>query len=263
MPQVTCPNCGLTISLENRREIDSDLIKQATRREPKTFTELLHITRLSRKTLSLRLKALCENGVIVKKEGAYRLNGKSEFDKHDRGFTREMSRLVHDRRVRTGLMMITFLLFSSASGYVLGAFLIPSVTHREPVILGHFTMALDFSSGVEDLYAWQVAVTFNPSEVKLLEIESSGLIGDDFPFFNNATTDSEGSAMFGGTLLGPVSGKNGPGRLATVTFGYYVNEYTTPKIVGEIGRYKTLLLTSDGSSVPIEIPNALTFAIVP
>ena len=50
MPRIMCPNCGLTISLEERRNLDFNLIKDATRKKPTSFTKLLHITKLPRKT---------------------------------------------------------------------------------------------------------------------------------------------------------------------------------------------------------------------
>ena len=78
MPKIRCPNCGTTIDLENRRKIDFSLILNALRKNPKTFTDLLHLTGLPRKTLSMRLKDLCNSKVIDKYEyGRYRLNGDS------------------------------------------------------------------------------------------------------------------------------------------------------------------------------------------
>jgi len=71
-PQITCPHCGSTINLENRKEVDFEKIIYALNNSPKTFTELLEITSLPRKTLSLRLKDLCNSGSIVK-DGGYRL----------------------------------------------------------------------------------------------------------------------------------------------------------------------------------------------
>ena len=79
MPQITCPNCGTTINLENRRALDFKLIRSATDKTPRTFTELLHITKLSRKTLNLRLKELCAEGILLKNDGMYSSNGASEF----------------------------------------------------------------------------------------------------------------------------------------------------------------------------------------
>jgi PKD repeat protein len=72
-PQITCPYCGNTIGLENRKEVDFEKIMHALGRSPRTFTELLAMTNLPRKTLSLRLKELCASGSIVK-DGGYHLN---------------------------------------------------------------------------------------------------------------------------------------------------------------------------------------------
>jgi len=72
-PQITCPHCGSTINLENRKEVDFEKIMYALNHSPKTFTELLELTNLPRKTLSLRLKDLCTSGSIIK-DGGYRLN---------------------------------------------------------------------------------------------------------------------------------------------------------------------------------------------
>jgi PKD repeat protein len=72
-PQITCPHCGSTINLENRKEVDFEKIIYALNHSPKTFTELLDLTNLPRKTLSLRLKDLCTSGSIIK-DGGYRLS---------------------------------------------------------------------------------------------------------------------------------------------------------------------------------------------
>jgi PKD repeat protein len=72
-PQITCPYCGNTIGLENRKEVDFEKIMHALGKSPRTFTELLTMTNLPRKTLSLRLKELCASGSIMK-DGGYHLN---------------------------------------------------------------------------------------------------------------------------------------------------------------------------------------------
>lgn len=72
-PQITCPHCGSTINLENRKGVDFEKIMYALDKSPKTFTELLTITNLPRKTLSIRLKELCTSGSIIK-DGGYHLN---------------------------------------------------------------------------------------------------------------------------------------------------------------------------------------------
>ena len=80
MPKITCPNCGTTIDLENRRKIDLGLILNALKGNPKTFTDLLHTTRLPRKTLSLRLKALRSSEIISKYDRLYHINGAPEVE---------------------------------------------------------------------------------------------------------------------------------------------------------------------------------------
>jgi hypothetical protein len=76
MPKVTCPKCGTTIDLENRRNVDYGKIFQALQKGPQSFTHLLKTTGLPRKTLSLRLNYLCASGAISK-NGGYSLNGHS------------------------------------------------------------------------------------------------------------------------------------------------------------------------------------------
>lgn len=83
-PQITCPHCGSTINLENRKEVDFEKIMYALNSSPKSFTELLEITSLPRKTLSLRLKDLCNSGSIVK-DGGYRLG--TSFQPNKRTYT--------------------------------------------------------------------------------------------------------------------------------------------------------------------------------
>lgn len=73
-PQIRCPQCGMSINLENREKIDMNLIMRALQTKRRLFTKLLTITKLSRKTLSLRLKELVSTGAIVK-DGGYALNG--------------------------------------------------------------------------------------------------------------------------------------------------------------------------------------------
>jgi DNA-binding Lrp family transcriptional regulator len=251
MPQIMCPNCGTTINLENRKETDFDLIRTATKKEPRTFTELLRVTNLSRKTLSLRLKELCQDGTLVKEDGVYNLNGGFSSGSSGRNRGAGFSRIVHDKRIRTGLVLVAFLLCFSASSYVLAMYFAPrAATYQEPVVLGNFTVAVDISN-MENLYSWQVAVRFNSSEMKVLQITPGGFVGSDFPFFVNCTdSQADGNVLLlGGTLFGNVPGKSGSGTLATVVFGYFVNNYTAPEIAfnGD-----TFLSDPDGSTIPIK-----------
>jgi hypothetical protein len=251
MPQITCPNCGTTISLENRREIDFSLIKKATSKHPRTFTELLHITRLSRKTLNLRLHELCIEGVLIKEDGGYKLNGSSEIEDKSKDFVKGFLNGFHDKKLRTGLMLIAFLLFSSASGFALATLIGPQPvqTVPEPVLMGNFTMALD-ANNVTDLYAWQVGVAYNSSQLKVLGINAGGFVGDEFPFVVNSTYTYKDLVLIAGSLQGDVQGKNGCGRLITIVFGYFTENYDEPKIAsGNV--FGTVLLDSGLREIPI------------
>lgn len=63
--------------------MDCSMIVGALRKNPQTFTNLLKVTGLPRKTLSLRLKDLLKTGTITK-NGGYCLNGHSSFPTNDR-----------------------------------------------------------------------------------------------------------------------------------------------------------------------------------
>lgn len=279
MPQIKCPNCGLTISLENRKETDMDLITKAVQTKERTFTELLHITRLSRKTLSLRLKELRSSGSIVKNDGAYSLNGASYPKGKGNGFVRSFLRSARagtfqDRRMRNFAWVLMLLLSSSVSGYVLAMFLVtpqPSQTHETPMIIGTFTMALDVNN-VKDLHGWQVLVAYNPSELEVTQIIPGGFVGAEYPssemadvsggIFLNATDIGWGKFLVGGLLIGNGPGKDGSGRLATIVFGYYTRDYKLPSIVQDESMSETCLLNSVNSIIPIEGQTSLTFEVI-
>jgi hypothetical protein len=249
MPQITCPNCGTTINLENRRETDFDMIKNATDGEAKTFTELLHITNLSRKTLSLRLKEMCQSGILMKSDGIYNLNGGIPSDKGRRKVSGGFARAFRDKRLRTGLMLAAFILFTCTSSYVLASFIMPRASYQEPAVLGNFSVALDVNADVKNIYAWQVAVRFDSSEMKVLQVMSGDFVGSDFPLFVNSTDTHAhySTLLLGGTLLGNDQGKDGPGRLATIVFGYFLKDYAKPEMVLD---EKTFFLDSSGSNIP-------------
>jgi hypothetical protein len=253
VPQVTCPNCGTTINLENRKEIDLGLIKDAARRQPKTFTELLHITKLPRKTLSLRLKELCENGALVKNEGVYKLNGISEFENTRRTISSGLSRVLNDRRMRTGLMLVAFLLCSSASGYVLAMFVVPPRDAEKappPVALGSFTMSLDVNN-VHDLAAWEAYVVFNPAEVTVKGTSAGGFFELGANYLEPVSNVYGDTLAVGGCLLGGEPGKDGSGRLATIVFEYYVMNYKPPELTRYSRGMQTDLMDSVGNSIPV------------
>ena len=252
----------MTINLENRREIDFRMIADATKRKGRTFTELLHITKLPRKTLSLRLKELCSEGSLVKSEKEYKLNGMSEFN-DDFHPLRRFTSAFGNERIKTGLMLITLLFAFTASGYVLANLMPPIPVVKdfspEPLILGSFAMSLDISN-VEDLYTWQVAIVYDQSELKVLDVSSGGFAGD---VFVNSTDSTEDLLLLGGTLKGAVSGQSGSGRLATITFGYYTEDYEAPpaQIIAE-KVFDTYLENSQGQPIHIA-ESTLTLTEIP
>ena len=113
MPRITCPTCGTTIDLENRRMLDFGRILQALQGGPKTFTELLKITGLPRKTLSLRLKYLCDSGAVLK-NGTYSLN-KSSNNKEVREALRAAKRFSDWKKFAHILCLIMLVIMGMSS----------------------------------------------------------------------------------------------------------------------------------------------------
>lgn len=262
----------MTINLENRKKIDFNLITKATKRKPRTFTELLHITRLPRKTLCLRLKELCANEVLVKRQRIYGLNGASNFKEETVDSMKRFPRIFRDERIKTSFMLIMLLICFSASGYVLAKFFTPQSSKevsQEPVIIGTFTMDLNVPN-VNDLYAWQVLTMYNSSELTVLEVIPGGFVGAEYPtgnivdisggVFMNATDIGNGMLFLGGSLCGNVSGRNGNGRLATIVFGYFTENYDEPKIMSE-NAFETLLYNSQSQLIPIN-DSTLTLTMI-
>jgi DNA-binding HxlR family transcriptional regulator len=233
-----CPNCGKTINLLNRKETDFHLITSATRRKPRTFTDLLHITGLSRKTLSLRLKELCGNGDLVKTEGVYMLNGTSHFASEGGRSVERISRLAHDRRMRTGLMLAALLISFSVSGYVFATLFnsqSPSPSSL-PSYIGTFTVDLKVYWAT-DVFAWQANINFNTSELVFVKATEGDFLNPNTPYSTiflcvDDTEPGGGELLLYGSRKGiGVRGASGDGTLATITFGYKAETYAQPKIV--------------------------------
>jgi hypothetical protein len=250
MPQITCPNCGTTINLENRRELDYSLIRNATDKRPRTFTELLHITKLSRKTLNSRLKEMCAEGILMKCEGMYKSNGASNGNNGGH-VTKGLSRVFDDRRVQTGLILVALLVTFSASGYVLGTMVVPTAVEpvAAPSVLGNFTMVLSVNN-VSNLYAWQAAVVFNDGQMRPVEVTSGSFLRAQYPLFLNSTDTAPGLLLLYGGLEGNVPGVTGSGTLARIVFGYYVKNYELPCIVNQDAGFSTYLENSTPATIP-------------
>lgn len=246
-----CPNCGTTINLENRRDLDFKLIKNATDKHPRTFTELLHITKLSRKTLNLRLKDLCAEGLLIKEEGMYKSNGSSNFGNNGGNIVNGLSRVFADKKIRTGVMLVALLASFSVSGYVLATMIAPKTyvqNDLQPIALGTFTATLNVNN-VSDLYFWQAAITFNSAQMKVIETNPGSFMSVEFPYFDSANP-SQGLLLLAATLKGNATGITGSGTLATIVFEYYIAGYTPPSIISEKAGFDTVLEDSSLAIIP-------------
>ena len=264
MPQIRCPNCGLTISMKNRKEIDLELITHAVQSSPKTFTYLLHATKLPRKTLCLRLKELCEGGMILKREGVYMLNGMKITENRSTAYFKRFSAMPYDKRVRAGILLALLIISTPIAAQVLASLfrtsLPPAEPEPEPVVIGNFKMTLEIHD-VSNLYAWQVCIAYDKVQVKVMAIDAG-----DFPdtivpgVYTNNYTDLD-FVLVGDSLMGSTPGWSGSCRLATITFGYYVETYAIPEIVSTIPGASTMLVGPTLNSISIMWGSTLTLAV--
>lgn len=245
VPQIRCPNCGRSINLENRRETDFSMILNALKNRERSFTELLHITKLPRKTLSLRLKDLQEKGIIVK-NGAYYLNGAHPL-MHGGGRMEKYSELLLRRKVVLALLLLAVGL--PATSTVLASLLLSSPPpNQQPQIKGTFTATIEVYDA-KDVYSWQAKIIYDSSKLKIIEILPGDFLGiTNWPFFINATDVEEGMALLFGTLYGEVPGRDGSGQLAVIVFGYYSRDFEEPEIVFD---GNTWLLNSNLQKIPV------------
>jgi hypothetical protein len=266
MPQIRCPNCGLTINLENRKGTDIQLITTAVQHDASSFTDLLRSTKLPRKTLSLRLKEMCSNGVLAKVDGAYKLNGISDSKKRVVNPFNRFANVVSDKRVK-GLILIGLVLIGlPAMSYALAALFSsgPSINVAPgPKLLGNFTVTLEVHD-VKDLYGWQTVIAFNTSELEFLEITPGKDFNVTFPFFPQPSDLGNGMMLAGGILKGLRPGLDFPveGSLAVLVFGYYVSSYQSPRIMRSGGGFETELLDSHGQDIPVS-DSTLSLTVLP
>lgn len=262
MPQVRCPNCGATINLETRKETDFSLIINAVRKNPKTFTQLLTQTQLPRKTLSLRLKELCDRGVIVK-DGGYHL---SETFSTKNLWGEKMTMLYGDMKnsilsTRKGAFLLLLLI---CVGFPVAVkayqMLLPqtqeiSPKQQSPQYIGTITYALNIY-GVVNLHHWEASIYFDPEDLAVLNC-SEGNFLKNAPNFNdpptvfcNASDDPKHpeKLLLGGTLVGEIA-TSGDGTLAIITFGIKHEDYKAP----QLGEFYFINLNDEEISATLEL----------
>ncbi len=252
MPQIRCPRCGLTINLENRKEMDNHLITGAVKRGAKTFTELLHTTGLPRKTLNLRLNELCRNGVLIKAERVYQLNG---YHHSKKSFTRLLANASSNRKIKSLALLAILIIGFTTVSYVLANLFQPALYTpvKEPEILGTLIAVIEVRD-VKDLWAWQVLIKFDESELKYLDWKCGEAFNVQEPFKCQASELTPGYLLIGATLKGDEHGINveGNGILAFITFGYYVENPKPPQlIIEESNPFKTEFLNSELQRIPL------------
>jgi len=262
MPQIQCPNCGTTINLENRRTIDFNLILRAVQKKPKTFTDLLHITHLPRKTLSLRLKALCKSGAIEKEEGGYRSNGWSPNMRGEKMSTTSINFPKPWLTRKQILVALLLLCIGVPLGAQVHAMLFPyspPPSPPSPKYYGTLTVNVNIYN-VIDLYAWQIGIRFNPGElVYYNDTEGAFLLTANPPYGTvyrcvDEVYKEDGELLLGSCLIGgPIQGASGSGTLATITFKIKCEGTPDlPRIVFDERLLETVFVDSDGCAIPIE-----------
>jgi len=167
--------------------------------------------------------------------------------------------------VKKFCMVISILSFSFLTSWYALAMLSsqpPAIeVSKEPTVIGNFTVALKVYD-VDNLYAWQAVIAYNPNELKVLKIDPGDFVGTEtFPLnCENFKGDSvlvkrvfsdDGLILVGGTMLGETCGRSGNGTLAYITFGYFNATYSDPYLTTNIGGFKTVLLDSTSSEIPI------------
>ena len=80
-----------------------------------------------------------------------------------------------------------------------------------------------------------------------------------FPFISSMD-GFESLLLIGGCLRGDVDGVDGSGILATITFGYYTEDYVMPSIAFD-QLFGTMLLNSKGEEIPID-ESTLTLTVL-
>jgi len=268
MPQVRCPVCGTNINLESRRETDFRMIVSLLEKKPKTFTELLRATKLPRKTLSLRLKELCEAGIVVK-NGGYQLNGSPP--PHIRGkllnFKGNGGNHVFIFNKKALLLLLILCIGIPISGYVYANYAPKIFVQMEetpkPQYYGTLTVEVKIEN-VTDLFAWQVRINYDPEILEFREISRGDFFNNTIPRILNSTdtfANLEDDLLVGDSLMGmDTIGVNGSGTLGRIIFAIKVpgktSEYfqeNPPEIVFDptiVPTFRTHLLNSELEEIP-------------
>jgi len=250
------------------------MIISELKKGPKTFTDLLHSTRLPRKTLSLRLIELRQSGIIVK-DKEYRLNG-SPPPSYSRGEIEKLFAFDNKRKI---LMLALILCISIPVGtYAFATYVAPPPpeTPSEPPPPQYYgVLVVDLKiQDVVNLYSWQARINYN---AELLEFRNFTKVREDSLFqyslmdiFGLNSTDTfvrkdqrlSDDLLVADSLQGDVPPVNGSGTLGTITFAIKAPEMTLeffqedgnkPSIVFNptvVPLFTTFLQNAEGHEIP-------------
>jgi len=284
-PQLRCPRCGTSINLESRKKIDLQMIISELKKGPKTFTDLLHSTRLPRKTLSLRLIELRQSGIIVK-DKEYRLNG-SPPPSYSRGEIEKLFTFDNKRKI---LLLALILCISIPLGtYAFATYVAPPPpdTPLEPPPTQYYgVLIVDIKiKNVDNLYDWMARINYNAG---LLEFRNFTKVPGDSLFqyslmdiFGLNSTDTfvlkdqhlSDDLLVADSLQGDTPPVSGNGTLGRITFAIKAPEMTLeffqedgnkPSIVFEpivVPTFTTLLEDAEGQEI-LGVENMLYLEVV-
>ena len=213
------------------------MIVRAVQKKPCSFTDLLRITKLPRKTLSLRLKELLGMDVITK-NGIYYLNDSDE--------TKKLLKIQKNPIVIKRRMLIAFLVLAMmiSAGLQASAIFVPrTCVPPQPTVLGYFEARV-LITNVQELYGWQVVISYDADNTRWVEI-LPGVI-DELPYTLNNTFPEMGLLLVGNTLIGKVEGFSGSGVLVSIKFAYYSEEFNEPTLLPKFMWHPTMLLDANG-----------------
>lgn len=256
MPQIRCPNCGTTINLENRKETDFNIILKALQSKARSFSELLRITQLPRKTLTFRLDELCHMEAVTK-DGLYYLNEACPHKEWQKKIMEVNSRMF--TRKRAIALLVILCIGLPVTGNVVVAMLAP----RPPLgPLGTFTATVTVNDVSESVFGWQVGLRFNSTTLKVITVSpgdflAKGESGADegWPFYKGTffvhnVIENNILVICQSLLTSESNGVSGSGTLVTITFGYYETPYKDPALVFDQNQYyATMLLRKDASQI--------------
>jgi len=241
-PQIRCPNCGTTINLKSRRETDFRMILTALEKGSKTFTDLLKITDLPRKTLSLRLKELCDTGIVVK-DGGYKLNGTVPRNLLKDGSNTNRRRIFSLNRKQILLLLLLICIGIPTLGpYVIAMFRRPQAPPLvEEINYGTLIVYLKVQN-VEDLCAWQVKIQYDPNELVFENFTEGDFFKSKLavpPRPEPNYLGKKGNLLIANSIVGMgAEGVSGSGTLAIIKFKIITEKIPSdPSIVFDSSTY--------------------------